>query len=189
MKATALTQPKGNSLTQSTLLLVLSAETALFGTLVMSYLFLRGGGSDMPFTRPQPIDLMIASLNTLVLLGSAALAWKAHRAITLGNLEQLKTYLLMTFLLGAIFFTGQVFEFKHSGMRIDTSTFGAIFFALISFHALHVLAGMTLLGLNYARARLSDFSANRHVAITVGTWFWYYVVAVWLVLFTVLYLV
>jgi heme/copper-type cytochrome/quinol oxidase subunit 3 len=101
----------------------------------------------------------------------------------------LKTYLLMALLMGALFFAGQVFEFMHSGMRIYDSTFGGVFFALISFHALHVLAGITVLAINYARAWLNDFSANRHIAITVGTWFWYYVTAVWIVLFTVLYLV
>jgi cytochrome c oxidase subunit III len=189
MKSNTITQSKRLNLTQTTLFLVLSAETALFGTLVMSYLFLRSGGSETVFTHPQPVDVMIASLNTMVLLASAAFAWNAHRAISQGQLRRLKTYLLLTLLLGAIFFAGQVFEFRHSGMRIDNSVFGAIFFALISFHALHVLAGMTVLGLNYVRAHLGDFGANRHVAVTAGTWFWYYVVAVWIVLFTVLYLV
>jgi heme/copper-type cytochrome/quinol oxidase subunit 3 len=189
MKSNVLIQSKRASLTQTTLFLVLSAETALFGTLVMSYLFLRSGGSESVFTHPRPVDVMIASLNTLMLLVSAVFARNAQRAISQGQLKRLQTCLLLPLLLGALFFAGQVFEFRHSGMRIDVSTFGAIFFALISFHALHVLAGMTVLGLNYARARLGDFRADRHVAITAGAWFWYYVVGVWIVLFTVLYLV
>lgn len=189
MKTNAILQPKRINLTQTTLFLVLSAETALFGTLVVSYLFLRSGGSQLVFTHPQLIDVVIASLNTIVLFVSAVLAWNAHHAISQGYLERLKVYLLLTVLLGAVFFAGQIFEFEHSGMRIDDSTFGGVFFALISFHALHVLAGITVLAINFARAQLRDFSANRHIAVTAGTWFWYYVVAVWVVLFIALYVV
>ena len=189
MKSVRIAQPDRAGITQSTLLLVLTAESVLFGTLVVSYLFLRGGGSDMSFIHPQPFDLMIASLNTLILLSSAAFARNALHAIGQDRVESLKTFLAITLVLGAVFVVGQVFEFRHSGMKLDDSTFGGVFFALISFHAFHVLAGITVLSLNFARARLGDFSARRHIAITAGTWFWYYVVAVWLVLFTVLYVV
>ncbi len=84
MKSTAITQLKRTSVTQSTFLLVLSAETALFGTLVMSYLFMRNGGSDLPFIHPKPFDFAIAGLNTIIFLASAAFAWNAHRAIQQG---------------------------------------------------------------------------------------------------------
>jgi cytochrome c oxidase subunit 3 len=189
MKSTVITQTKPISVPQSALLLVLSAETALFGTLVMSYLFMRNGGSNLTFIHPKPLDFAITSVNTIIFLASAAFAWNSHRAIEHDRVGLSKTYLMVTLILGAIFFAGQVFEFRHSGMQITDSTFGAVFFALISFHALHVLAGITVLALNFARTLLGDFSARRHMAITVGTWFWYYVVAVWVVLFTVLYLV
>jgi cytochrome c oxidase subunit III len=173
----------------TTLLLVLGAETVLFGTLVMSYLFLRSGGSGWHFTHPKTFDILIAGLNTLVLLASAFFARNGLLAITKDQVDLLKWNLLLALALGAIFVVGQVFEFNHSGMRIDDNAFGGVFFALITFHALHVLAGMTVLGLNFARTRLGDFSCEQHTAITGGTWFWYYVAAIWIVLFTVLYLV
>ncbi len=173
----------------TTLLLVLGAETVLFGTLVMSYLFFRSGGSSWHFTHPGTFDLLIAGLNTLILLASAFFARNGLLAITRGHVEALKKSLMVALALGAVFVAGQVFEFNHSGMRIDDAAFGGVFFALIAFHALHVLAGMSVLGLNFARARLGDFSAKQHTAITAGTWFWYYVAAIWVVLFAVLYLI
>lgn len=176
-------------LVRSTLLLVLSSETVLFGTLVMAYLFLRAGGSDMPFPHIGSLDLTIASLNTLVLVGSTLTARKAQRAVATGHVDLLENHLLQSLLLGAVFVAGQIFEFNHAGMQIGDSAFGGVFFALIAFHALHVIAGMSFLGLNFARARAGDFSARRHEAVTAGTWFWYYVAAVWLVLFTSLYVV
>ena len=58
----------------------------------------------------------------------------------------------------------------------------------MSFHGLHVLAGMVMLTIGIVRARLSDFSAGDAGAIEIGSLFWYYVAAVWLVLFAALYL-
>ena len=81
---------KRTSVTQSTLLLALSAETALFGTLVMSYLFMRNGGSDLTFIHPKPFDFAIAGLNTIIFLASAAFAWNAQRAIQQDRVGLLK---------------------------------------------------------------------------------------------------
>jgi cytochrome c oxidase subunit 3 len=189
MESAPMTHPRRSNTMQSTLLLVLSAEAVLFGMLVMTYLFLRNGGSTMQFSHPKPFDIMIASLNTLILLASAVFAHNGQRAIIKDQVERLKTNLLLALALGTVFIAGQVFEFNHAGMHINDFAFGGVFFALISFHALHVLVGMTILGLNFARTRLGDFSARRHVAITMGTWFWYFVAAVWVILFTVLYLI
>jgi cytochrome c oxidase subunit III len=190
MNSTDIYQPKhSRRFAENTLLLVLGAETVLFGTLVMSYLFLRTSGTNMGFLHLQPIDLILAGGNTLVLLASAVLAWRAAQAIKKDNVKGLKTDLAAALALGAVFVLGQIFEFDHSGLTITGTIFGGAFFALVSFHALHVLAGMTLLALNLARAYLGDFSARRRSAITIGTWFWTYVAGVWLVLFTVLYLV
>ncbi len=189
MKTAGFAQSNHIRVMQSTLFLVLGAETVLFGTLVMSYLFFRNGGSDVPFSHPKPFDIMIASLNTLILLASVVFAQRGEHAIAEDHIDRLKWNLLLTLSFGAIFVIGQIFEFNHAGMRVNDAAFGGIFFALIGFHAFHVIVGMTVLALNFARARIGDFSAERHVAVTAGTWFWYFVAAVWVILFTVLYLV
>jgi len=54
---------------------------------------------------------------------------------------------------------------------------------------LHVVAGMVIVILAYLRARLGDFSAHRHIAVQVSAWFWYFVTAVWVVMFLGLYVV
>jgi cytochrome c oxidase subunit 3 len=174
---------------RQTLFLVLSIETVLFGTLIMAYLFLRTGGSNVPFVHPTSSDLWMSAGNTMLLLVSAVFVWMSQRAISVNDDRRLQAYLSMTFFLGAVFIAGQIFEFHHSGMRVDDSAFGGVFFALISFHALHVLAGMTILALNTVRAHLGDFNSRQYDAIIVGTWFWFYVAAVWLILFMVLYVV
>lgn len=172
-----------------TLWVVLASETALFGTLVMSYLFLRTGQAGWPYMHPSVSRLVLPALNTTVLLLSAAIAWRADTAIQRGEAGRLKAGLALSCVLGLLFIAGQTFEFTRSRMRPDDPAFGGVFFALMGFHAVHVLAGMVVLGLNLLRAQLGDFDQDKHVAVDVGTWFWCYVTAVWLALFTVLYLI
>jgi heme/copper-type cytochrome/quinol oxidase subunit 3 len=189
MDTVGMRQSPRNGVMQTALLLVLGTETALFVTLVMTYLFMRSGGSTWTFTPPTSLDTAIAGANTLVLLASAVIVRSAHRAIQRDRTGLLEVLLLIAFVLGGIFVAGQIFEFRHSGLSLRDFSFGAAFFALISFHAAHVLAGMVFLGLNLARAHAGDFNARRHTAITAGTWFWYFVTGVWVVLFAVLYLI
>ena len=61
---------------------------------------------------------------------------------------------MLTLLLGLAFVAGQVFEFGHAGLQIDDQGLGAVFFTLMGFHALHVLAGVVFLVINLARAAL-----------------------------------
>ena len=177
------------TLARTTMYIVLGVETIFFGTLITSYLFLRNGQTDWPFANPSIEQTVVPGLNTLLILASALIAWHGERDIKKGNVNGLSLSLALTVGLGLLFVVGQVFEFNRAGMRPDDETFGGVFFALMGFHALHVLAGLVFLVLNFGRSRMGDFSARSHIAVTMGLWFWYYVVAVWVLLFSVLYLV
>jgi heme/copper-type cytochrome/quinol oxidase subunit 3 len=157
--------------------------------LLVAYLYLRADQPIEAFRSHTLASLLLPSLNTLVLLASAVVASKALTAIRSGDNENLKSTLMLAFFLGFVFVAGQIIEFQRSGMRPSDPAFGGVFFALIGFHALHVLGGMVFLALNLLRANLNDFNADEHTAVEVGNLFWYYVVAVWAVLFIALYLV
>jgi cytochrome c oxidase subunit 3 len=174
---------------KATLWIVLASETALFATLVMSYLFLRSGQTNWPFLTPSLARLALPAFNTGVLILSAILAWRAGLAIQHGNVPRLKFGLSLVCALGLLFIGGQTFEFTRSGMRPDDPAFGGVFLALMGFHAVHVLAGMIVFGLNLLRTQLGDFNKNHHLAVDLSIQFWVYVTAIWLVLFSVLYLV
>lgn len=183
------TQRDQNLAAKVTLWMVLASETALFATLVMSYLLLRTGQAGWPYMHPSASRLVLPTINTAVLLASAAVAWRSSLAIQRGDAGRLKAGLALASVLGILFIAGQIFEFTRSGMRPDDPAFGGVFFALMGFHGVHVLAGMVVLGLNLLRTQLGDFDQDKHIAVDMGTWFWYYVTAVWLVLFAVLYLI
>jgi cytochrome c oxidase subunit 3 len=187
MSASVSPRTDPDQLARTTLLVVLASESTLFGTLMMAYLYLRVSENHAAFVHVTASDTLIATVNTGVLLLSAWIARRSVAAIRQGDRQGLMRGLLITLLLGLLFIGGQVFEFNRSGMAPDDPSFGGVYFALMGFHALHVLAGMVVLAVNAVRTQLGDFSARRHTAVKVGTWFWYYVTAVWVVLFTGLY--
>jgi heme/copper-type cytochrome/quinol oxidase subunit 3 len=169
------------------LLIVLAIESVFFITVLVAYAALRDQVSwNVPHTLAR---LTIPLINSSILLASALIAWWSNNAIRRDNQSALKNGLLIALILGLIFVAGQIYEFKHAGLSIDDQAFGGVFFTLLGFHAAHVLAGVVFLALNLMRASMGDFSAEQHEAIDLGNWFWYYVTAVWAVLFTALYLI
>ena len=116
-------------------------------------------------------------------------AWRSVRAIRRDQKTALRNGLLLTIILGLIFVAGQMYEFSHAGLRIDDQAFGGVFFTLLGFHAIHVLAGAFFLILTLMRTMLGDFSAKHHEPVELAVFFWYFVTAVWVVLFAALYLI
>ncbi len=168
---------------------VLACETFFFGTLISAYLYLRVSEPGWPLTHAALSQIAIPIANT-ILLGVSILpmAW-VGKAIDKGKLRSAQTWLVVVLAMGLVFVAGQAFEFIRSGMSPSDQAFGGVFFTLMGFHALHILAGITMLVMLVIRVRLGDFTRRRHVTVDIGAWFWYYVVAVWIVLFTTLYLI
>lgn len=169
------------------LLITLGTESVFFITLLVAYAALR---DQVNWNVPHTLDRLVIPLaNSFVLLLSVVAAWWSIRAIRQDKRSAIKIGLLVTLLLGLLFVGGQIYEFNHAGLRIDDQAFGGVFFTLLGFHAAHVLAGVVFLGLNLLRAFWGDFTSDQHEAVALGNWFWYYVAAVWVVLFVALYLV
>lgn len=170
-----------------TLFIVLAAESVFFLTALVAYAALRDQVNwNLPHTFTR---LIIPLANTAVLLLSAVMARLCVRLIHQDKEGSLRNTLLITLSLGLVFVAGQIYEFSHAGLHIDDASFGGVFFTLMGFHAVHVLAGVVFLALILIRANLGDFTADHYEPVELGAWFWYYVTAVWVVLFTGLYLV
>jgi len=169
------------------LFVTLGTESVFFVTLLVAYIALRDSVTwNVPHTLSR---LTIPLINTGVLFVSTIMAAVSLRSIRRDDRTALQNNLMITVFLGLFFVAGQLYEFSHAGLHISDPSFGGVFFTLMSFHALHVLGGVVFLGLDYLRAGLGDFSGTRYEAVELGVYFWYYVAAVWLVLFVALYLV
>jgi cytochrome c oxidase subunit III len=168
------------------LFIILTSESVFFVTMLVAYIALRNqAGWPVEHTLAH---LMVPLANTAILLFSAIFAWRGTVRIRDGKTLASQGLQLLTLLLGLVFVTIQIYEFSHAGLRVSDQGFGGVFFTLMGFHGLHVLAGVVFLIINLARTRLGDYSPARYEAVELGTWFWYYVTAVWIVLFAALYL-
>ena len=172
--------------------LFLSSDCLFFGAFISAYLLYRGRPGQ---TGPSPSDLFdipFTSATSFILLMSSLTMVLALAAIQRGDHRRVRIWLLATALLGATFIGGQVFEFTEftrEGLTVSESVFGSTFFLLTGFHGAHVTIGiiwlLSLWGLSNA-GRLEQRDSER---VEIAGLYWHFVDVVWIVIFTVIYLV
>jgi heme/copper-type cytochrome/quinol oxidase subunit 3 len=171
--------------------LFLGSECLLFGGLISTYMLYRGRHSatlgpdqvyDVPFTSVSSFVLLTSSL-TMVLAVSAA-ARKDDRRTTL--------WLTITALLGATFVGGQVYEFTsfyREGMGFTTSLFSSSFFTLTGFHGVHVTLGIIMLLSLTGMIKRGKIPGDKAEVVELIGLYWHFVDIVWIVIFTLVYLI
>jgi cytochrome c oxidase subunit 3/cytochrome o ubiquinol oxidase subunit 3 len=171
--------------------LFLASECLLFGGLISTYMLYRGRVSRGP--RPENIyDIPFTSVSSFVLLMSSLTMVLALAAIQRGDQHRTRTWLLATALLGMTFISGQIYEFTifvHKGFTVHTSVAGASFYILTSFHGAHVTVGVLLLGSIVALSMRGKITQESALNIELAGLYWHFVDVVWIVIFTLVYLV
>ena len=173
------------------MLIFLGAEAMFFAGLIGAFLVFRFGSATWPPPGQPYLPVGVTGVNTIILLFSAYTMGRALRAIRRGDRQGLVRGLLVTALLGTIFLGVQGYEWirlVHFGFTLSSGTYGATFYTLIGVHGLHVFGAVLWLLVVLAGARAHRFSATRHVALTLCGMYWYFVVALWPLLFTLVYL-
>lgn len=166
------------------------AESAIFLIFVVAYLFYLGKSVSGPTPR-QVLELPI--LNSICLLSSSATITVALRALQKGDTKRFSRWWLVTILLGAYFLFGTGHEWHRliyeKGLTIQANLFGTTFYSLVGLHATHVVIG--LLGLLLVMAfALGGLVKQRHAERThVLGLYWHFVDCVWVVVFTVVYII
>jgi heme/copper-type cytochrome/quinol oxidase subunit 3 len=169
------------------MVLLIATEASLFVYLLFSYFYL-GSMARGSWPPPGPPELRLALPNTTILLLSSATVWWAESGIVRGGQRRLRLGLVLTLALGVAFLTIQMVEYRQQRFTPATSAYGSLFFTITGFHSAHVAVGLLMIAVVAVRARLGHFSARRHLAVTNVSWYWHFVDAVWLVVFTSLYL-
>jgi heme/copper-type cytochrome/quinol oxidase subunit 3 len=171
----------------------LGSECLFFGSLITTFLLYRG--KVLPDSGPRPIDIYdipYTSVSSFVLLMSSLTMVLALAAIQRGDPRTMRIWLLATALLGTTFVGGQIFEFTdfvEEGLKLGSSPAGSAFFVLTGFHGAHVSVGilmlLSLIGMSIV-GRLQPGAARKVELIGL---YWHFVDIVWIVIFTVVYLV
>lgn len=167
---------------------LMATEGALFAYLITAYLYLQQGHTAWPPPPHGIPELGIALPNTFILLGSSVAAWYGERGASRGSRGALISGIATAIVLGLIFLVLQGVEYSQQQFTLRTDAYGSAFFTITGFHGAHVLAGVLALSHTLIRAFLGHFGEGRYMAVTNSVRYWHLVDAVWLVVFTSLYL-
>jgi heme/copper-type cytochrome/quinol oxidase subunit 3 len=169
----------------------LGSECLFFGALISSYLLYRTRGP--VGQRPGDVyDIPYTSVSSFVLLMSSLTMVLALSAAQRGEHRRLQIWLLSTALLGSVFIAGQVYEFtvfSHEGLNLSSSVAATSFFVLTGFHGMHVTLGILWLLTLVGMSRRGQMPIGRSGEIEVAGLYWHFVDVVWIVIFTIVYLV
>jgi cytochrome c oxidase subunit 3 len=129
--------------------------------------------------------------NTAILLTSGMTLTIAHHALIKNNRGQLKLFLLITVLLGALFLGLQAHEYQHAwthmGLTLGSGVYGSTFYMMTGFHGMHVFIGALMLTVMWFRSLKGHFKPEHHFAFEAAAWYWHFVDVVWLILFVFVY--
>lgn len=166
------------------------AESAIFTIFVVAYLFYLGKSLSGP-TPQQVLELPI--LNTICLLSSSVTITFAVRSLRNGDTKRFNVWWLVTIALGAYFLFGTGREWQHlirdKGLTIQTNLFGTTFYSLVGLHASHVVVGLLGLLIVMAFALAGSVKQEHAERAHVLSLYWHFVDAVWVVVFTVVYII
>ena len=169
---------------------LIGAEAAIFTIFVVAYLFYVGKS----LSGPTPKDVLRAPVFfTICLLSSSLTVHLAVRELVRGKTNAFARWWLLTIALGGIFLLGTVREWRHlicdGGFTISTNLFGTTYYSLVGLHAFHVTAGLIALTTVAVLGFLGHVETEHGERVAVLSLYWHFVDVVWVVVFTVVYIV
>jgi cytochrome c oxidase subunit III len=168
---------------------LIAAEAAIFTIFVVAYLFYIGKS----LTGPTPKELLETPIFfTICLLSSSVTIHLATKALEQGARRLFLGFWLLTLTLGGLFLFGTGLEWHRliaHGLTISTNLFGTTYYSLVGLHAFHVTVGLALMAVVAVFAAAGCVARQRSPQVGVLALYWHFVDAVWIVVFTVVYVI
>lgn len=175
------------------MLLFIVSEIMFFGGLFAAYFSLRTSAVAWPPEGNEAFalheEVLFPAVMTLLLLISSLTCQIAVWRIRRGDRVGMNRALMLTVILGVIFLAGQLYDYTQLGFGVADGVFGGTFYILTGFHGAHVLGGVLMLGVCLYRGSLGQFSAQHHDMVEASSIYWHFVDIVWVLLFSLLYLI
>lgn len=169
---------------------LIAAEAAIFTIFVVAYVFYLGKS----VSGPMPKDVLSTPiLYTVCLLSSSLTIHLAVKALRGGSVRTFGVWWLLTITLGALFLYGTASEWHRliyrEGLTISTNLFGTTYYSLVGLHGFHVVVGLLALSTVMAFTLFGVVKEEHAERIDVLSLYWHFVDAVWVVVFTVVYVI
>jgi cytochrome c oxidase subunit III len=169
---------------------LIAAEAAIFTIFVVAYLFYVGKS----LSGPMPREVLSAPIfYTVCLLSSSLTIHFAARALRRSNVRSFGAWWLLTITLGGVFLYGTASEWHRliyeKGLTISTNLFGTTYYSLVGLHGFHVVVGLVCLSTVMAFTLFGEVKQEHAERIDVLSLYWHFVDAVWIVVFTVVYVI
>jgi|SRR5919199_109625 cytochrome c oxidase subunit 3 len=167
----------------------LVAESMIFLGLFTAFLIYRFTLPAWPPEGTPELELVLPGINTIILISSSFVMHKGQAAIKKNNEAGLRIWFAATALMGIIFLAGQAYEYGHLGFGLTANVFTSSFYVLTGFHGLHVTVGILLiLSVLWRSRKPGHYSSKEHFGVEAAELYWHFVDVVWIVLFTLVYL-
>ena len=188
-------------------ILFVSSEVMFFGALFTAYFYLRGRVPDWepifqrciaahcekPAWNAQTdifgLTVPLVAINTILLVSSSFTMQFAVSAIKKGNRQAMIRWMIPTIVLGALFLSGQAYEYTRLGFLPTNGVFAGIFFTLTGFHGAHVTGGVLWLSILVMLAFRGKLDPRDYTKVEIAGLYWHFVDIVWIIIFTVVYLI
>ena len=172
------------------IVIFIAAEVMFFAGLISSQIVLRAGETQWPPILQPRLPVAATAINTaILLLSGVALFLSARAQAHPFRVRQAMRLLNAAFVLGAVFVAIQGAEWVRLvgfGLTVSSSLYGALFYIIVGSHAVHVAAGLCVLGFARWKVASRQMSADGFRAARL---FWYFVVGIWPVIYVLVYLV
>ena len=172
----------------------LGSEVMFFTALIGAYLILRvGNPGAWPAEGPMEVlNIPVTAANTFLLICSSVAMVKAFASIADGNQKGLVFWLWVTVAMGAAFVGVQVYEYNEligHGFVPNEGLFGSTFYTMTGFHGFHVSMGVICMTWVAVKAMRGGYSQTDYRGVEVIGLYWHFVDLVWIILFTIVYLI
>jgi cytochrome c oxidase subunit III len=169
---------------------LITAEIAVFTIFVVAYVFYIGKS----VAGPQPKDVLdIPIFNTVCLLSSSLTIHLATGALRNARMIAFGIWWFITLILGSIFLIGTGIEWHRlifeKGLTISTNLFGTTYYSLVGLHAFHVTVGLLAISIAMILTLLGRVKPEHSERAGVFSMYWHFVDVVWVVVFTVVYVI
>ncbi len=168
----------------------LGSEVILFTTLILSYGLFRINYANEYADFRSHLNILLVGLNTFILIVSSYFVVRALEAVKRDRLDAFFVNLLVVLALGTVFIAGQAYEWAGlfaAGIKLD-STFGSPFFIVTGIHGMHVLIGLAWSSVLLFLGMDEAYNSRRYGAVEYFGLYWHFVDIVWIVLFSLIYL-